>query len=139
MFFWTLAIVAFIIVEAVTTQFVCIWFAGGSLVALIASLLGLNIWVQVIAFVISSALLLVCTKEFIKKLKSKTGIKTNSEALIGQSALVTDDIINIEEKGRVKLRGMEWSARSADNSPISSGEYVTVTSIEGVKLIVNKN
>ena len=43
------------------------------------------------------------------------------------------------EASDVKLSGMEWSARSADDSKIAAGEKVLVQSIDGVKLIVTKS
>ena len=135
---WTVLLVGFLVLEAATTQFICIWFAGGALFALIGALLNLSTSVQTCIFVIASGLLLVFTKKFVERLKSKSDTKTNVDALIGQSAIVTDDISNIEAKGSVKLRGMEWSARSADGNPIEKDAYVTVKEIDGVKLIVDK-
>ena len=130
--------VAFLILEAATTQFVSIWFAGGSLIALIGTLLGFNTTTQICIFIIASAVLLVFTRKIVDKLKSKENTKTNIDALIGQVAVVTDDISNIDAKGTVKLRGMEWSARSADGEPIEKDAHVRVKEIDGVKLIVDK-
>ena len=135
---WTVLLIGFIILEAATVQLICIWFAGGALIALISALLHLSAPVQMCIFLIASALLLVFTRKFVDKLKSKNDTKTNVDALIGQTAVVTDDISNIESKGAVKLRGMEWSARSADGNPIEKEAYVTVKEIDGVKLIVDK-
>lgn len=135
---WLILLIGFIVLEAATTQFICIWFAGGALGALICALLNLSTTVQTCVFVILSALLLVFTKKFVDKLKSKSGTKTNVDALIGESAVVLDDISNLDSKGSVKLRGIEWSARSADGNPIPSNTHVTVKEIDGVKLIVDK-
>lgn len=135
---WLLLLVGFIILEAATTQLICIWFAGGSLAALICSLCNLNTTVQMCVFVIVSALLLVFTKKFVDKLKSRSETKTNVDALIGEAAIVIDDISNLDAKGSVKLRGIEWSARSSDGNPISANTHVTVKEIDGVKLIVDK-
>ena len=135
---WTVLLIGFLVLEAATTQFICIWFAGGALFALIGALLNLSISLQTCIFIIASALLLVFTKKFVERLKSKGNTKTNIDALIGQTAFVTDDISNIEAKGSVKLRGMQWSARSADGSPIEKDSHVTVKEIDGVKLIVDK-
>ena len=72
------------------------------------------------------------------KIKSAEPLKTNAEALIGQTAIVTENISNIDAKGRVKVRGMEWSARSADGDTIAKDSHVIVKEIDGVKLIVDK-
>ena len=135
---WLIALVGFLVLEAATAQFICIWFAGGALMALIGALLKLSITVQLIVFVAFSALFLVFTKKIVDKLKTKTEEKTNADALIGQTAVVLEDISNIDDKGSVKLRGIEWSARSTDGEAIPSESYVTVKEIQGVKLIVDK-
>ena len=135
---WLALIVGFLILEAATTQFICIWFAGGSLVAFICFLLGFNSLVQVSAFVISSVLLLIFTKKIIDKIKTKTPLKTNADALIGKTAIVVEEISNIDSKGCVKIGGIEWSARSSDDSEIPLNSHVTIKEIDGVKLIVDK-
>ena len=135
---WFILLIGFIVLEIATTQFICIWFAGGALAALICALCNLSTTIQTVVFVLVSALLLVFTKQFVDKLKSKDKTKTNADALIGESAVVIEDISNIDAKGSVKLRGIEWSARSSDGSVIPSDSYVTIKEIDGVKLIVDK-
>lgn len=136
--FWTILIIGFVIVEASTVQLVCIWFAGGALASLICTLLGFGIWVQIITFVLVSAILLMATRPLVKKLKTKTDLKTNTEALIGQKAVVMEDISNITSTGAVKFHDVTWSARSRDESDIKKGTTVVVEEIKGVKLIVSE-
>ena len=133
---WTLLIIVFLILEAATFQFICIWFAGGALGALICSLCTLNIWFQLSAFFAVTALLLLCTKKIVTKLKAGSGEKTNVEALIGQTAIITQSISNNNSSGEAKIEGQMWSARSLDGNDIPEGSLVTVEKISGVKLIV---
>ena len=135
---WLIIFAGLIILELSTVQLICIWFAGGALAAFICALFDASPAIQAVVFVAVSALLLVFTKKFVNKLKAKTNTKTNADALIGQSAIVTDDISNINSKGSVKIRGLEWSARSLDGSEIPANSHVTVQEIDGVKLIVSK-
>lgn len=135
---WLVLFVALIVLELATTQLICIWFAGGALASFICALLNLNVAVQSIVFVLVSAILLMLTKNVVKKLKQEPGEKTNTEALIGQSAVVTEEISNKKAKGSVKIRGLEWSARSLDENDIPAESYVIVKEIDGVKLIVEK-
>ncbi len=72
-----------------------------------------------------------------KKSLKKEHIKTNADRYIGKTAVVTEDISNIDAKGQVKVDNQIWSARSDDGSAISSGKQVNVLRIEGVKLIVS--
>ncbi len=136
--FWTVLLVGFILLEAVTTQFICIWFAGGALGGLIVSLLNTDIWIQVTVFVIVTAVFLILTKKIVKKLKGDTPEKTNTDALLGEKALVTQTISNRDSKGEAKIQGKLWSARSLNGEDISEGTLVTVEKISGVKLIVKE-
>ena len=47
------------------------------------------------------------------------------------------DINNLKGEGQVVINGLEWTARSSDDTIIfRTGDVVTVVGIEGVKLIV---
>lgn len=134
--FWTVMVVALAFLEASTSQFICIWFAGGSFVSLILAICGASVVWQCIAFVIASAILLVLTKPIVNKLKKHSDEKTNVDALIGKTCIVKTTIDNIKGEGTVTLNGIEWSARSNNDLPIEEGVLVRVLKIEGVKLIV---
>lgn len=134
-YLWIAAIVLFAVIELLTYQLVSIWFVGGSIAGLIAQLCGGDLWVQVIAFTVVSAALLVLTRPAVKKIQGKK-INTNIDELIGKDAIVTRDINNIQGEGEAKVNGNTWTARSVDGSEIPEGKIVKVKKIEGVKLIV---
>lgn len=136
MIFWIVLLVVLIIVEAVTAQLVTIWFAAGAAAALIAELCGLQQWLQWVIFIAVSAIALVATRPLVRKVTNKTVQPTNADRCIGQTAVVTEDIDNIEGKGQVHVNGVTWTARSSDGSVFRKDERVTVEKIEGVKLIV---
>lgn len=135
--FWTALTILLILVEASTAYFVSIWFAGGAFVALIASLLEVDILWQITIFVIVTIILLIATKPVVKKLRTKNDEKTNVDALIGKTAVITEDITDNNSTGAAKLEGKYWSARSKNGNDIQKGQLVTVEAINGVKLIVN--
>lgn len=56
--------------------------------------------------------------------------------MVGQTAVVTEDIDNLAAHGRVEVLGNDWAARSTENVRIQKGTKVQVVRIEGVKLIV---
>ena len=134
--FWIVMLVAFVIIEASTAQLLTIWFAVGSLAALIAQMLGADIWLQWLIFVAVSAIVVAATRPLVKKYARPKIQPTNADRCIGQSAVVTEDIDNIAGKGAVKLNGIEWSARSESGEIIKANKTVTVAKIDGVKLIV---
>lgn len=137
--FWVVALVVFLIVEAVTAGLVSIWFVFGSLVALICATLGAAVWLQIFWFVIVSVATLVLTRPLVKRYVDSRSVATNADRSIGRAAVVTERIDNLAATGAVKLDGVVWTARSTDDAvAIETGERVTVRAIEGVKLIVER-
>ncbi|MDD6021135.1 MAG: NfeD family protein [Acutalibacteraceae bacterium] len=138
MIVWIVLAAAFAIVEACTVQLVSIWFTIGALAALIAETLNAPPVVELIIFVAVSVAMLGLTRPFVKKFSTPKIQPTNADMYIGQDAVVTQSISNTEARGTAKVGGVEWTARSADGTEIPQGEIVTVTAIEGVKLIVKR-
>ena len=138
--FWVVALVVFLIVEAVTAGLVSIWFVFGSLVALICAALGAAVWLQIFWFVIVSVATLVLTRPLVKRYVDSRSIATNADRSIGRAAVVTERIDNLAATGAVNLDGVVWTARSTDDAvAIEAGERGTVRAIEGVKLIVERS
>ena len=128
--------VVFLITEASTVAMVSLWFAVGSLAAMIAALLGGPVWLQVALFLVVAAVLLACLRPVARKRFTPRLKSTNIDAVIGSQGYVTADIDNVAATGQVKLGGMEWTARSAGGEKISAGTLVQVERIEGVKAFV---
>lgn len=135
---WLGAIVLFGVVEAATAGLVSIWFVAGALAALIAALLGANIWVQMVVFVVVSAAALALTRPLVKKIAAGRAVPTNADRVLGREAKVTETIDNENSTGAVYVDGKTWTARSVDGDVIPVGEQVEVSSMEGVKLLVHK-
>ena len=133
---WLVLIVLFLIAEASTVTLISLWFAAGSLVALIASLLGAPVWLQVVLFLAVSALLLASLRRLVRKHLRPRLTATNVDAVVGAQGYVTADIDNHKAAGSVKLGAMEWTARSATGEEIPAGTLVKVERIEGVKVFV---
>ena len=134
---WAVAIVVFLVIEAVTVGIASIWFALGSICALIAALLGAPTWLQIVWFLVISVLTLILTRPIVRKYVNGKKQPTNADRLIGGAAVVTEAISNIDGRGAVRVDGKEWSARSTDGSTIEAGVHVKIVAIEGVKLMVS--
>ncbi len=136
---WLLLAAIFIIIEIISLGLTTIWFAGGAFVAAIAALCGAGLTIQIILFVVVAVVLLAFTRPWaVKHLDSKTE-KTNAEALVGQNAVVIEQIDNLKETGRAKVGGMEWTARTKEDGVIIPEGYMAhIVAIQGVKLIVEK-
>ncbi len=133
---WLGLLVLLLFIEANTVALVSVWFGAGALAALIASLCGAELWLQVALFFGIAILLLLCLRPVFRKLLKPKMIATNVDAHIGTQCYVTADIHNLEATGQVKLGAMEWSARSTTGDPIPAGTLVRVDKIEGVKVFV---
>lgn len=134
---WLALTAVLLLIEIVTLGLTTIWFAAGALFAFFAALLGMNQSIQIGVFVVVSVVLLFFTRPLaVKYLNTKT-IKTNTEALVGKTARVIVDINNLKSQGQVVINGLEWTARSSDDTVVFKiGDAVTIVGIEGVKLIV---
>jgi membrane protein implicated in regulation of membrane protease activity len=66
--FWIVLLIILIVVEAITAQMVTIWFAAGAVAAIVAELLGAQVWLQWVAFIVVSVIALVVTRPLVRKL-----------------------------------------------------------------------
>lgn len=138
--FWLVAVIVLGVVEAATVSLVSVWFAVGALAALISSLFGGPLWLQLLLFFVVTAITLVFTKPLVKKYFNKDSHDpTNVDMVIGKLANVTENIDNIAGTGAVKCLGKEWSARSRTGELIPVDTVTRVVEIDGVKLIVDTN
>lgn len=133
---WAILIIAMIIVEISTFQFISIWFAVGGIFALISAAMGASFLIQMTVFVVASVILLILTLPLAKKLTNFKKTATNSELNIGQFATVIEEVNAEKGTGRVKLKGVDWTAISSDGSIIPKDSVVIVNKIKGTKLIV---
>ena len=135
---WLSLMIVFLIVEAACPiHLVSIWFAVGSLIALVVSLLHGAEWLQILLFILVSGGLLAMLWPLVRKYINPQVTATNVDSVIGSTGRVTVAIDNVNATGQVKLGSMEWTARSTYGYPIPAGTLVRVDKIEGVKAIVS--
>ena len=138
---WMIWLAAFVLltgIEAISMALTTIWFAGGALAAFVLALLGVGKYIQVGAFFLVSIVLLIFTRPFALKYVNQNTVKTNVESVVGKKARITAPVDNDLAEGAAVIGGQEWTARSADGSPIPEGTIVVVEAVSGVKLIVRK-
>ena len=129
---WVIALVVFVVLEAVTAGVVSIWFAGGAACALIFAALSAPLRLQFAVFFVVSVLLLLLLRRW-------TGVRpeaTNADRVIGQEALVTETIDRLHSRGAVRIGGVEWSAKTDNDVIIPEGSLVRILRIEGVYVYV---
>lgn len=136
---WLIVLAVLLVIEAITVGLTTIWFAGGALIAAIASGLGADILVQWILFLVISLILLIFTRPLALRYMNKGMPKTNVNSLIGKKAVVVQTVNNLEQTGQVRINDIEWMARaSSDGVTIPEQTIVTIEAVQGVKLIVKE-
>lgn len=134
---WAVLLVVFVIIEVVTVQLVSIWLAAASLITMLcAFFLDIPLVAQLGIFTLSSVILLAVTMPVLRKNLNKGHIPTNAELDVGKSAVVIEEINPEISTGRVSLNGIDWNAVSGNGEVIPKNSVVTVTEINGTKLIV---
>ena len=124
---WLIVAILFAVAELMTTTLTLIWFSIGAVILIFLSSIIDSILIQIIIFAIISTLMLtIATKKFIKQDKDYK-YNTNLQATIYPNKV-----------GIVIIEGESWSAISYDNEKIDKEEMVEVLKIEGVKVVVKK-
>ena len=131
---WFLAAIGLLATEIATVQLVSIWFCLGAVAATMAALWGCSS--QLLVFFLVSAVALAATRPLVGKVLHFRRVPTNADSIIGMSGPVLEEINNTTQTGRVRVNGLDWSARSCDGQPIQVGATIVVESIQGVKLMV---
>ena len=133
-YLWLTIAVVLAIIEMSTVNLVSIWYIISSIMAMIISLFIDNIGIQVAIFVLGGTILLILTKDVIKKiLPEKT--KTNIDRIIGMEGIVTKEITK-KIPGEVKVDGKHWTAIAEET--ILANSVVEILEINSTKLKVKK-
>lgn len=133
--FWLVLVIVLSFIEIATVSLVSIWFVASGIVAMILSFFIEDTAIITTVFILLGIFLLVLSRPIVNKLRSKDNEKTNLDRIIGESAIVTEDIKK-NEVGEVKVDGKKWSAISKEKC--LKGDTVKILKIDGVKLIVEK-
>lgn len=134
---WLILFIILLVIEIITMGLTTIWFAGGALCALLMAFIGFGLPVQIVVFAVVSAVLLIMTRPIAVKYFNTERQKTNAESLIGQQAVVLQDVDTLHAAGLVEVNGQEWSAKTDEpDGYIPKDSIVSIEGIQGVKLIV---
>jgi len=132
---WLAVIGALVVVELLTYGLYFAALAAAAVVPLVLSLVGLDLWVQALGFLVAAVVALAFVRPLISKWQGeKPETMTNSNALIGKPALVTEEVTNVT--GYVKIQGETWSARTSNGNK-AVGSQVVIEKIAGATLIVS--
>ena len=136
--YWLIIVIVMAVIEIITLGLTTIWFAGGALAAFIASLLGADLAMQIILFIVVSVVLMALTRPLAVNYLNTDRVKTNAERLIGKLGVVKEKVDNLNAQGIVSVEGQEWTARAIDDEMIPLYAVVEVVEIRGVRLMVRE-
>lgn len=133
---WVIVAIICAVAEMATPSFFMAWFGVGALAGAVMSLLHTGLAGQMAAFLAVSVGLVLSTKRISSSWSRKGGgAKTNINAIIGKSAVVTAEIPE-KGMGQAKVNGEIWSAQSDNGRRIPLGVAVEVIGVDGVHLVV---
>ncbi len=136
--FWVIVAAVALVVEIISLGLSSIWFTGGAIVAAIIGYMNGPIWLQIVAFIVVSTVLLLVMRPLAKKHLAIGQEKTNTDSLIGRTEKVLVTVDNNAGTGMIKLGDVEWRAVSDDGSVIPEGTLVVIQRLEGTRLYVRR-
>jgi membrane protein implicated in regulation of membrane protease activity len=129
---WLIAAGLFAVGEMASLDLVLLMFAGGALGGMGVALLGGPVILQLVAFVIVSAGLLVVIRPIAKRhLVDRTPEQIDGVAVyVGRTAVVSERVDG--DSGRVRMGQDEWTARTQlDGEAYDVGDEVRIVQIDG--------
>lgn len=136
---WSILLILSIILEAITTSLVSIWFIPGILIAMALTAFNVPIVIQIIVFVVVSLICLIATKPLVTKIKAKMkNGKTNLDTLIGNQYIVIEPSPDKFTCGLIRVGDIEWKILPIDNEILEVNDIVVVSEIKGNTMYVRK-
>lgn len=135
---WLIVGIAAVVLELITpTALVSIWFAVGSVVAMLLAFFQAALEIQIVCFVFVSVVAMLIVRPVATHYLRGNTVATNADRCIGQICILTK-AISETKWGEIVWNGVAWSAVSVNNESIEEGTKVKVIAIEGAKLIVKR-
>jgi len=136
---WFLIGLALLIMEFALPGLIIAFFGVGAwIVALVCLITDIGINTQLIIFIVSSVLALLCLRKWLKGIflghtVSKQNLKENLEEFVGQRAVVKETI-KPKAGGKVEFHGTNWVAEADEE--IAEGAVVEIIDKDNITLKV---
>ena len=126
------------VAEMFSLDLILAMLAAGAVIGMIAAIIGLPVFVQILAALAASiAMLAFVRPAFVKRLHGGPELALGHGKLVGTRALVTEEITGLAP-GRIKVAGEVWSALPYDEHlRIAPGETVEIFQIKGATAYVH--
>ena len=133
---WLAAAVLLGIGELATGGLFLLPFALAAVAALLLSLVGFPLLVQMTAFVVVAVATVAAFRPLARRSREGGTVDgIGASRLTGRHALVLS-AIGHDDAGEIRVDAEEWRAVSADGSPIPAGVEVTIVEMRGTRAVV---
>jgi membrane protein implicated in regulation of membrane protease activity len=136
---WLIAAGLFAAGEVASLDLVLLMFAGGAVGGMALALVGAAAFVQVIAFIVVSGVLLALIRPIATKhLTQGTPLQLDGvRTVIGRTARVTRPVD--VDGGRIRVGADEWTARTQHSGEtFAEGETVRILQVDGATAVVGE-
>jgi membrane protein implicated in regulation of membrane protease activity len=126
------------VAEMFSLDLILAMLAAGAVIGMIAAIIGLPVFVQILAALAASiAMLAFVRPAFVKRLHSGPELALGHGKLVGTRGLVTQEITGLDP-GRIRVGGEIWTALPYDEHlRIAPGETVEILQIKGATAYVH--
>jgi membrane protein implicated in regulation of membrane protease activity len=138
--FWIWIVLAAVLYvgEMLTATFFLLPFGVGATAALVASLLGIELWLQWIVFIVVSVIVLIALRPLARRLTAKAEqTKSGVDRLIGVTGLITEGNAPSGEM-RARIDREVWNVATETGKHLTIDTPVKVLRVDGVHLIVEE-
>lgn len=138
---WLISAIVLLIIEVFTGTVAALCLAVGCLLALIPAAIGSSVVVQFVVASAGAVVALLVLSPIVRKYKlnkaTHSDERSNMDAIIGRTGVVTEPIYPDMQQGRVKVDGDNWLAiADAEYCPIMKGDIVEVVSYDSIVIKV---
>lgn len=127
-----------LVVEFLTTDMLTIWFVGGGIISLILSSLGVEWYIHIPVFLLSSLVLILSFRKIVLRFLDKGDSKLNADAQFGKEVILLSSI-SFNKPGTIKVNDVIWTAVSEnERDEISEGAIVRIKNLKGNKYVVEE-
>lgn len=134
---WSAIFIGAVIFEIKTKDIDAIWFASGSLIALIAAIINpkLHLVLQLSIFILTTIVLLFTIGRLAKRKLREKNIAANSDVLVGKEILILENC-NEFNKGSGNINDVVWTTLCQAGTSLKKGDHAIIVAIDGNHLIV---
>lgn len=138
---WLISAIVMLIIEVFTGTVAALCLAVGCMIALVPAAVGGGVVVQFITASAGAVAAFLILSPIIRKYRlnkaTRSDERSNMDAIIGRTGVVTEPIYPDGRKGRVRVDGDNWLAvADSSNCPLLPGDTVEVVSYDSIVIKV---